>query len=379
MASINPQYSRAELAEQYRAQQAEKEELEASHDAEINNLKKAYSTEKADLEDRFESSIQTEKGAQYDHLRNLKQQLNREDRTFTDTHNHAINQKQTDYRREEIAADQEGRGKVATAIQKYAAAEEYERNRALAAEAEVRDDHRKSAEFIISDSQKRLNALSDEKTKYLEQQKETHAVALDQMLNHYQDARAGTEKQYATEANALQTRADQELNSKRLANASIMAKFDAKQEDPFYQIKRFESDLLDLGESYLLRVKVPAYERTHFKVQVAGQEIQLQGIRSSDEKVDLEPGRSVATRSYQNISERYALGAPVDGKSMVYREEGDWLEYTIPKFGPNHRISDAYRKPPPMKEDLAIGKELNFKNTLPTPDTTRKGGGETMS
>jgi HSP20 family molecular chaperone IbpA len=98
---------------------------------------------------------------------------------------------------------------------------------------------------------------------------------------------------------------------------------------------------MDIGDAYVLRVKVPEYERKQFKVHVAGQEIQLQGVRTSDEKVDLEPGRSVATRSYQNISERYALDAPVDGKSMVYKEEGDWVEYTIPKFGQNHRVSDA--------------------------------------
>jgi HSP20 family molecular chaperone IbpA len=369
MSSISSQYSnRTELADQYKAQQAEKEELENNHSAEVDNLKKSYTAEKANLEDHFESSLQSEKSAHYDHLRNLKQQMNREERNLQSTRDHLINQKQDTLRHEETQVEQDGRARVTQAIQKYAAAEEFERNRALKAQEQLQTDHRNNAEHIINDSQKRLNQLAEEKTNYLEEQKQAHAEALGQIGDHYQAARLQTQKQYASEADAISARANQDLNERRLASTSLIQNFDAKHDDPFYQIKRFESDLLETGDAFVLRVKVPDYERGQFRVQVSNQEIRLLGVRQSDEKVELEPGRSVATRSYQNIAEHYALSAPIDGRAMTYKEDGDWLEYTIPKFGPGHRVDESYRKPMAFS-DAAVTKELNFKNTLPTPQS----------
>jgi hypothetical protein len=365
MSSIVPGYSnRTELADQYKAEQAQKDEIASTHAAEIDNLKKSYAAEKNNLEDRFESSVQAEKAAHYDHLRNVKTQMSREERALENTRKEVVNQKQQALKRDEISADQEGRARVAQAIQKYSAAEEYERNRALKAQEILRTDHHNNAEYIISDSQKRLNALAEEKRTYLEEAKQNHAHALEEITDHYQEARSLAQKHYSAEAGSIQSRAEQDLAAKRLASASLIEKLETKNEDPFYQIKRFDSELMDMGENYLLRVKVPDYERGQFKVQIAGQELRLLGVRSSDENVELEPGRTVSTRSYQNISERYALDSPVDGRSMSFKTDGDWMEYTIPKFGPTHR--DGNRKPMVMN-DVAIAQELNFKNTLPTP------------
>jgi HSP20 family molecular chaperone IbpA len=352
--------------------------VQSAHEAEINNLKKSYAAEKANLEDRFESSIQAEKGEHYDHLRNLKQQMNGEERRLKQTSDKVVGQKKDTYKHEEIAAEQDGKSRVAQAIQKYAAAEDFERNRAIKAQTEVMTDHKNNAEHIINDSQMRLQKLAEDKTNYLEQQKESHALALNEIQAHYQAARNLTTTQYASEAEAITARAAQDLNDKRLANASVMKTFGEKQADPFYQLKRFESDLLDIGNAYMLRVKVPEYERKQFKVQVASQEIQLKGVRSSDETAQLEPGREVSTRSFQNIAERYSLDAPVDGRSMTYQEKGEWLEYTIPKLGAHHRVSDEYRKPANMT-DTPIAQELNFKNTLPTPDATIARGNKPIS
>jgi hypothetical protein len=380
MSTISSQgTNRAELAEQYTTAKAEKEELASEHEADMNHLKKSFNTEKADLQDRFESSIQADKLTLYDNLRRTKQQGAREERDFESATKHAINQSATQLKREEISTEQEGRAHVTAAIQKYAAAEEYERNKGLAAETIVRTDHKKNAEHIIQDSQKRLNDLAEEKTQYLENAKEGHSVALGEIRDHYEDARAGTVKQYNSESALLQQRANEALNSRRLAAITTVEKFDQKKEDPFYQIKRFDSDLLDMGTSYMLRVKVPQYERGQFKVSVAGQEIQLHGVRTSDEKVKLEEGREVASRSYQNISERYSLDSPVDGKSMTFREAGDWVEYTIPKFGANHKLSDQFRHPQNMQEDETIGRELTFKDTLPTATPRRKDPSGTMT
>ena len=382
MSSIpsNPSSNRAELSEQYKTQQAERQELEANHSAEMNNLKNSYAVEKADSEDRFETSIQAETGAHYDHLRNLKSQLNRESRELEHERTEVIGQKTNEFKLDEVRTERDGKSRVSDLMRKYAEAEAFERKRMLSAESEMRTDHKKNAELIINDSQKRLNSLAEEKASYLDSQKENHATALSQMQDHFQTIRGGTEKQYASELVSLESRTKADLNERRLASATAIESFDNKAKDSFYGLKRFESDLLDIGDAYILRVKVPEYERKQFRVQVAGQEIQLKGVRTNDQKAEIEPGRTVATRSYQNVTERYALASPVDGRSMVFKEEGDWLEYTLPKFGEHHRISDQFRKPLAVTEDKQLAKDLEFKNTLPRPASVKDDvGSGTMS
>ncbi len=366
--------SRAELSEQYNTQKAEKQELEAAHNAEMDHLKNSYAIQKADSADRFETSIQAEKGAHYEHLRNLKSQLNREQKSLEHQREEVIGGKTSQLKLDEIKTERDGRSRINEVMRKYAEAEAYERKRMLEAETEIRTDHRKNAELIIGDSQKRLSALSEEKAAYLDSQKLSHSTALNEMQTHFQGMRGHTEKQYNQELNTLQARAKTDLTERKLASATVLKNFETPLQDPFYGIKRFESDLLDIGEAYVLRVKVPDYERKQFKVQVAGQEIQLTGVRTNDQKAELEPGRTVATRSYQNVTERYALDTPVDGRSMVYKEDGEWLEYTLPKFGQHHRISDQYRKPLGYAEDKSLAKDLEFKNTLPRPASVKDDG-----
>ncbi len=373
MSTISPQYSgRAEIADQYKASQAEKEEIKKTNETEIENLKKAYTAQKAGMEDRFEQSLQADRLSHYDHLRNTKNQMTREESQLQHAHNEYLNKKQTEDTREENRIEVEGRTKINEALRKYAAAEEYERNRTARAEAEVKTAHHKSAEAIISDSQKKLDNLAEEKWNYLEGKKAEHAVALNQIENHYNGIRAQNHQQYQGEIAKIQETAENDLNQRKLANATLLNEHASKQTDPFYQLKKFDSMLTDAGDAYILRVKIPEYERGHFKLQVSGQEMRLSGVRSSDEEAVIEPGRSVATRSYQNISEHFNLDRPVDGRAVSFVENGDWLTYTIPKFTANHRVSDQYRRPVNMSDDTDPTKELSFKDTLPTASNVNR-------
>lgn len=368
MASISSQPpSRTDLNEQYRAQQAEKEEVRDQNETEIENLKKAYNAQKQDLKDRFEASAIAEKNATYENLRNMKSQLNRDERQMDAMQKELIGQKSANFTKEALDTEREGRTKVSNLRQQYVSAEETERNKLLEAEQLIRTDHKKSAEWLINNSQKKVEALRQEKEAFLENQKLTHAEALNQIEGHYHGIRADQLKAYQGEMQNVANQVGNDLDQRKLAALTYVKKHDTKQADPFYQLKRFDSDLLDIGDAYMLRVKVPEYERKQFRVQVSGQDIQLSGVRSSDETVQLEPGRSISTKSYQNISERYNLDSPVDGRSLTMKPEGDWLVYTLPKFGINHRVSDQY-KGQSYREKEPIGKELDFVNTLPKPE-----------
>ena len=73
--STNP--ASADLTEQYRAKEAQKQEVQQANEKEIENLKKAYELQKAELVDRFETAVQSDQTKHYENLKNMKRQSQR--------------------------------------------------------------------------------------------------------------------------------------------------------------------------------------------------------------------------------------------------------------------------------------------------------------
>lgn len=369
MSTISPN-PRKELADQYKTLKSQKDELQANHETEVDNLKKSYSAEKANLEDRFEQSVQSERSSHYDQLRNTKRQMMSEERRLEDQRRQIVGDKKDELTKEAIKTEQEGKSNVDSIKQKYTVAEEYERNRSLEAQEQVRTTHKQSAEAIIADSNKKVQTLQEQKDAELVKQKETYSQSSEQVKKHYDDIRLNTTNQYSKGVEDLQVRAENDLDQRRLAAMIKVHNYATRQEDPFYNMKRFDSNISDIGDAYVLKVKVPEYERDQFKVQVSAQELRISGVRATNEQAEVEPGRWVTTSSYQNVSEKMQLDAPVDGKSMTVVHNGDWVEYTIPKFGPNRRINDLYKPAAVVDMDRAdkqLTKELEFGQTLQQP------------
>ena len=365
--SISPQQNRNELSEQYLAQKSEREQLQKEHEAAMENLKKSYNLEKADLEDRFESSAQADKLAHYDHLRNTKTQMNREELRLDQTKNAVLSQKQDEFKKEEIQTDQDGRAHLQNVIKQLTASEEYERNRAMSAQQQAKNTTQMNTELILKDSDKKIATLREQKEQFLETAKDSHAQAMNEIQTHYDGLRTQVQTQYGNEVKTLKHTAAEDLNNQKLTNAAWIEQYANRARDPFYRISRYDSQVKDTGEAYVLRVKVPPYERSQFRVQLSGQEMQIVGVRTNSEKAEVEPGRWVTTSSHQNVSERFKLDVPVDVRAMTMEEEGDYLVYTIPKFGAKHRMEDAAQAQKVEHSERELIAELDFPNSLPKP------------
>jgi hypothetical protein len=373
MSKIQSEYSgRDELAEQYRAQQERRNEIRDQNEQELDSLKQNYAEQKATLSDRFEKSIQEDRIKHYENLRNQKTQFNREQMRLESAGRQAIQQKTQGLTQAEIQTQREGESKVNEIKQKYAAAEAYERNKTLAAQEEIRTHHRKNADTILKDSSQRIEDLREEKTKTLSKAQTEHATALQQIQGHYDGLRQNTHEQYAASLKNLYQNANQDLSQKKQYLTQMIGNYQERAQDPFYRMSRYDSDLLDVGDSYVLRVKIPNYERGQFRVQVAGQEIQLMGVRTNQEKAEIEPGRWVTTHTNQTVSERYPLDSPVDGRAMTVRDDGDWLEYRLPKYSKEHRFADANSGRKYETQDLALVREIEFPKSLPRPTIAKK-------
>jgi HSP20 family molecular chaperone IbpA len=364
-----------ELAEQYRLQHQQKEDLQSSHETEMENLKRSHQASKADLEDRFESSYQSERLNHYENLKKMKAQVQREERDLEARGKESIHNKSRELEAEAFRTDQEGRSRVDDTRRKFAALEQYERQKQQSLHDELHEGHLKNTDLILKRTEKATNDLREQKEAYLEVQKENHRAVLEGIQDHYQKIRDEKNARYLDELRDIEHRTTASLNERKLASAEKIRSHETRAADPFYRIRQFETDLQDHGEDFVLRVKVPEHERKGLRVQVSGNDLELIGTRSTDERARVAPGRVVSTRAHQIVSERFTLPAPVDPKSVSVGENGEWLEYRITKYGPHHTMNEplaVYLN----QEQSPIARELGFVESLPRPSVLNSSSGK---
>jgi|GEM_PF-1878221 len=356
-----------EIADTLRAHKQQKEEIQSAHEREMQNLKAAYAAETAESRDRFESSVQNDRLNHYEHLRDLKSKINREERDLETRGRQSIADKNLRLQKEETFADQEGRKRVDSTLKKYAALEEYQRRSMKQATDDARELQVKSTRQIVSDVENSIENLRAEKMNYLDERKQVHSDSLNEINDHYQNLREGYEERHQAELGELEKKGFLALNQKRLEQASLLSLQETQRSDPFYQLQRFESSMKDEGSSYRLTLKVPPHERKNLRLQASDQELEIIGVRTSDQEA-FEKGRTITTRSHQTLSEKINLDVPVDSRAITRNETEMGVEFIIPKLGPGHReaqsnqvLSDAQRN------QERIAKQIRFAESLPTP------------
>jgi HSP20 family molecular chaperone IbpA len=371
--------NRNEITDQYASQQAEKEKLRAEHEAEMERLKKTYSSEKQNLEDRFETSMQSEKLQTYDNLRNTKKQFTKAEKNLKDAGEERIQQKADEYRKTEAMITKEGTAKVDAALKKQAAIEEYQRTQANAADTLSRHDLSHNAQLITKDAEQKIDKLRQEKIDTLDRRRAEHGVAVNQIKEHYDQRQNRMLAQHDKETKHIQEGIDKQINDSQLSNSHRLDVHMEKQNDPFYHMSHVDSDFVDEGDFYQLKVRLPEYERKGFRVQISGQELQFSGLRNSNQKAEVFPGHEVSTNTYQSFSERYKFDTPVDANAMQMVSDGEWMYYTIPKYGPNHRMQEDNVRTKLNKKDMEMAHDLDFKDTLPAPKMVKDIGSGTIS
>ncbi len=356
-----------DLADTLRTQKKQKEEIQESHEREMENLKRSYAAEKAESVDRFESSAQNDRLNHYENLRKLKSQISREERDLESRGREAISNKSLRLQKEELLTEDEGRKRVDQTLKKYAALEEYQRQATKQANDEAHDLRERSTRQILESAETGVETLRQEKILYLDERKQNHAEALGGIEQHYQDMREGFETRHRDEFSAIEEKGFRELNQKRIEGSRNLSLQNELKSDPFYQLQRFESAMIDEGNSYRLSVKAPPHERKNLKIQANGQDVQLIGVRVSDLEA-FEQGRSISTRTHQTLSEKINLDAPIDARAITRTETEAGVEFRIPKFGPSHRMdSEARNAAEADRNNQRIAKQIRFAESLPVP------------
>ncbi len=367
MSTIRSSSGKSEIADQYATLQAEKEKLRAEHEEEMDRLKKSYEGETEHTRDRFEKSIQNEKIQSYENLKDAKRKFTATEREQKRLGDARLQNQEAEYRQEENRIEKEGKSRIKEATRKQAALDEYQRTKANEANLESRQNLSQNARQIIHQYESAVEDLRQQKLDELENRRGEHGVALQQIREHYDSREQKALTQMKNEAQRIEHGVDQHIHQSLVANAHRVSDHLNRSDDPFYQMAAMDSQFSDEGSHYQLRVAIPDHESRSVRVQVNGQELLLTGTRKNELKAIGESGQEMSTSSYQSFTEKFKFDSPVDAKAMMRSEADGVITFSIPKYGPNHRMRSDRVSATLNPKDLEMSRDQDFKQTLPKP------------
>jgi HSP20 family molecular chaperone IbpA len=333
MDSVNASNSNRAKAEEYATLQAEKDELKAQHEQEMNRLKKSFESEEQNTNDRYERTTQAAKLKNYENLNAIKRAANRSEQELQNNASDHFNQSKEEVYHKTISQDTAHRMALSKAQLDHA--NELQRLSQLSAEQQnaLKENTVGQTNTITQDAQAKINALQEQKNLELSRQQQNSQLAKTQIQTKYEADRAQLQARLDKEHAAVQNRVSDHLDNLRKTNAARLGAYTERLSDPFYHMVRFDADVSENESSVRIKVKVPAYERENVRLQVATSSAKIIGIRSNQEEFESGPGRKVSTSAQQSFSETVALPAAVDARSLRLEEEGEYLVYVLDKLG----------------------------------------------
>lgn len=234
--------------------------------------------------------------------------------------------------------------------------------------------------------QKQLNQLKEQTDQFREQTLQTTQQtrekiqtqadeATELVRQRFNDRYQSTLSEQDQIINNLQARASQDLKEIRQDTARKLSAYSTRQEDPFYKLVNLNGRIEDDGENYQISARIPRHEQEHISVVIKGNQLVISGYRRNEEKLEVQPGHSQSTSSYQTFQESFPLLSPVDDKQMTKRFEGDRMIVTLPKK--DLAIYHSYQSPTSGKatkiraEKPVFPENLSLGETSPEPSTTQ--------
>lgn len=297
----------------------------------IDDLKDHYSRQVQTEEARAEDTLEATRAKGYERIRDLQRAQQAEIARVRREGEKELSQAQDYYRNSIDGVMTRGEEELNQVVQGKARQLEYES--AMAAnELEVsRGEHQARITDARASQEKSINELVEQNRGEYERMKESVSQERELAHKQFQDSYKGELKTQAESIRNLNASAAHKLKEVRMDTSRKLAAYENRQRDPFYQILDVGAELSDEGDSFVLTARIPPHEQRNISVAVRGDQLVLSGYRRSQEKVDIEPGRSQSTSAYQAFTETFPLPGPVDAKQLRREFDGDMLLIYIPK------------------------------------------------
>ncbi|MCM2278274.1 MAG: Hsp20 family protein [Oligoflexia bacterium] len=366
-----------------RSREAERRVAEAQREAEVQleHVRQANSQQLEDEASRGEHAIATEKNKGYETLKNLQRAQQAELAKAKREGEADLARVQTHYRTAVTTAEHQGRQELDQSRRTLAQQTEYEKKANQLNLEEIRKQN--AAQFSQS------KELGDQKAQELIESTRASHERLQQLSS---EANERAEQSFVTrfqektaEQNSIlediRERAGGRIKEIRQDTAAKLAAYSTRQKDPFYRMIDLGATLEDQGDHYVLKATIPGHEQKHVSVSIKGDHIVLSGYRRNEEKLELSPGRSKGTATYQSYHESFPLESPVEARQLSRAFDGDELVVKVPKksysttYKPHQakKIERARVESPQFPENLPVAKkEGRSSSEDEEPRTSRK-------
>ncbi len=280
---------------------------------------------------RSEEAVESQRRKGYERLRDMKRAQQAEVNQLKREGERDLATLQAYYRDTLYGTELRGREQLGQLEKSQALTSEHTRRMSQSELETLQGNHEARREQVLEqqrdENTRIIGASGAELERLREQTAEAKATAHERHLKNYE----GTVTRQGAELAALNQSVGGKIREIRLDSARRLDAYSSRQNDPFYQLLEVDAAIEETPDSYVLRARIPEHEQEHISISVRGDQLVLSGSRRNEEKIDLGPGRSQGTSTYQSFQESFPLAFPVDSRRLQRRFEGDELTVVLPK------------------------------------------------
>jgi HSP20 family molecular chaperone IbpA len=364
-------------------------DADAEAEKEVDHIRDVYEKRAATERVRGENYVETVKSRTYENLAEVRRKNDAEEARLARQNKKNLHDTDEHYQRQVTDLVHHGDAKV-----KDLTKQNHSMEQALRRQGEnAREELKSGFEMERSALHSRQEQLTDQARKSTEtavaSARERSREAVERSNEHYQETYEGALKQSRDAINDLNWRAARGIDDVRRETQTKLDAYSSQKNDPFYRMVDLGAELRENEDHFVLTATIPEHERDGVTVNIQGERLMVSGKRKSEEKLEIEPGRTQRTSAYQTYSESFPLNWPVDSKFMTREWDGDQLVVRIPKRAtylppkPKREVERAVAERPKFPKSLPTEAQLAAKNAEPpendsTPPSKRKKSGSVL-
>lgn len=310
-------------------EQVEKARKDAQQ--ELDYVKDEYVKDSEVQNARQQQALEEQRMRGYEQLRELKRSQEAELRKTRSEGDRTQKELQEHYRNSTYGTRKSGEEDLQQTRNYFAAQTEYELKNANADLEHVKQQNTEKSLAMKNQHEANFNQASQAYRKEYERMKNNQLVATEASEEHFKQNYNATFQNQQDTLNRLNSNAGQKIQEITQDTSSKLNAYSDRQRDPFYKLVNIDADVRESSDAYILTANIPPHERDRLSVSVRGDQVVISGTRHNEEKLNLGPGRTQSTSSFQSYSESFPIAYPVDSKLIRREFQGDQLVVVIPK------------------------------------------------
>lgn len=315
---------------------------------------------RADVERiRSSNAIEQQRHQGYEQIRETRRQQEAEEYRLRRTAEKQIEDRKNQYDQSLAETESRGSRSLRELETKQHAQAEFQRK-----EGDAQIEQMKQEQFALKEA---LHSNQQNTHEQLRQHAQTERVKLEEKTrtaiqgsqDHYEELYQKTLKDQHSAMADLGWKANREIEAIRENSAHRLDAYASRQRDPFYKLVSIGGKIQEYENQFVFKAQIPEHEQARVSVAIRGNQLVVSGQRRNEESLQLEPGRTQRTSSFQSYSESFPLDWPVNPANMTREFDGDTLIVRIPK-------KTTY-EPPTQKRtaDRTEASRPNFPKNLP--------------